>query len=71
MMRQAADETDGVAEQHGIAAAQVPAPRLGIERLEEPILRGDARAGQRVHQRALAGVGVTDERDVEMLVPRA
>ena len=39
------------------------APRGRVERFEEPVPRGHLGLGQRVHQRALAGVGVADQGD--------
>ena len=41
----------------------------GVERGEELVLDQHARAGQGVHQRALAGVGVADERDRRHVAP--
>ena len=62
-VRQVADEADRVREQHEPAAPEPPAPGPGVERGEELVLDEDARVGQGVHQRALAGVGVADQRD--------
>ena len=62
LRRQAADEADGVG--HEVAAALVlETARRGIERLEEPVADGDARVGERVEERRLAGVRVAGERD--------
>src|SRR5262245_19888276 len=40
-VRQVADETDGVAEQHGTPAGQLPTARTGIERGEEFVFGED------------------------------
>ena len=45
------------------AAAEPPAAGPGVERREQLVLDQHAGLGQRVHQRALAGVGVADQRD--------
>ena len=45
------------------AAAEPPAAGAGVERREQLVLDQHAGLGQRVHQRALAGVGVADQRD--------
>ena len=58
-----ADEADGVGEQDVAAAAELPAPGPGVEGGEELVLDEHAGVGQGVHQGALAGVGVADERD--------
>jgi len=62
-VRQVADEADGVGEQGLAAPAEPPAAGPGVEGGEELVLDQDAGLGQRVHQRALAGVGVADQRD--------
>ena len=68
-VRQVADEPDGVGQQDVAAAAELPAAGAGVERGEELVLDQDARVGQGVHQRALAGVGVADERDGRHVAP--
>ena len=60
---QVVDEADGVGEEHLPAAGNGAAPRGGIEGGEELVLGHHRRSGQRVEQRALAGVGVADEGD--------
>ena len=62
LMRQPADEADGVG--HEVAAALVlEAARRRVERLEEAVLDRDLGAGERVQQRRLADVRVAGERD--------
>ena len=67
IVRQIAHETDGIAQQNFRAALQLPRAGLGIERGEEFVVRIRARGGQRVEQRAFAGVGVSDDAGGEML----
>ena len=62
MVRQIADETDCIAEQHPSPLFQMPLPGARVESGEEFILDIDAGSGQSVHQRTLAGVGVADQR---------
>ena len=62
LMRQPADEADGVGDE--VAAAVVlERARRRVERLEEAVLDGDVGVGQRVEQRRLADVRVARERD--------
>src|SRR5690349_12319943 len=68
MVRQIADEADGVRQQDSAPVRQAPLPGARVERREELVLDIDRRAGELVHQRALAGVGVTDERDRVLLI---
>ena len=57
LVRQAADEADGVGDE--VAPALVlEAARRRVERLEQPVADGDARVGERVEERRLAGVRV-------------
>jgi succinyl-diaminopimelate desuccinylase len=61
LVRQAPDEADGVGDE--VAPALVlEAARGGIEGLEQPVSYRDARVGERVEERRLAGVGVARER---------
>ena len=76
LMRQAADEADRVGDE--VAPSVVLETARGrVERLEEAILDGDVRVGQRVEQRRLARVRVAGERDrrdrraLALLAPRA
>ncbi len=46
-----------------LAPAQAQRARGRVERVEQAVAHADLRAGQRVEQRRLAGVGVADERD--------
>ena len=63
VVRQVANEAHRVAQQHGAPAGQVPPSGAGIQGMEEPVPSFHPGAGQRVHQRAFAGVGVADQRD--------
>ena len=63
MVRQVADEADRVAEQDAAPLLDVPLAGARVERREELVLDVDAGPGQGVHERALAGVGVADQRD--------
>ena len=54
---------DRVAQQHGPPAGQLPAAGPRVERGEQGVLDENVGAGQGVQQRALAGVGVADQRD--------
>ena len=46
-------------------------PRGGVERGEEPVLDEHVGAGERVEERALAGVGVAHQRGAEVVAPAA
>src|SRR6185437_4547901 len=46
-----------------LASAQAQRARGRVERVEEAVAHTDLRAGERVEQRRLAGVGVADQRD--------
>ena len=59
--RQASDEPDRVG--HEVALPVVPNARVGVERLEEPIVDGCVGAGESVQKRRLADVRVAGERD--------
>ena len=69
LVRQLADEADGVGEQHRLAAGQVEAAGRGVERGEQAVLDQHAGVGQAVEQRRLAGVGVPDDHDLGELAP--
>ena len=69
MVRQIADETDRVAQQHRPPAGQLPAPRARVERGEQLVFGQHVGAGERVEQRALAGVRVADQRHRHAVVP--
>ena len=71
MMRQIADEADRIAEQNAAPILEVPLPRARVQRREQLVLDVDAGAGQGVHQRAFAGVGVADQRDRMFLAAAA
>ena len=62
LVRQAADEADGVGDE--VAPALVlEAARRRVERLEQAVADGDAGVGERVEERRLARVRVAGERD--------
>ena len=63
LVRQLADETDGVGHHHRGVARQHDAPHRGIERREQLVGDVGVGAGQRAEQRGLAGVGVTHQRE--------
>ena len=67
MVRQIADEADRVAQQHPAPIRQPPLPGARVERGKELVLGQDAGAGQGVHQRAFAGIGVADQGDGMLL----
>src|SRR5690606_42090466 len=64
-----ANEAGGVAEQHRAPARELPAAGAGVERREKLVLGKHVSVGERVHQRALAGVRVADERDGHPIAP--
>ncbi len=61
LVRQLADEPDGVREQDRLAAGQGQTARAGVERREQAVLDQHARVGESVEQRGLAGVGVAHQ----------
>ena len=63
LMRELADEADGVGHQER-AAVQAQRARRRVQRVEQAVADADLGAGQRVEQRRLAGVRVAGERDV-------
>ena len=56
------DEPDRVGEQHGSAAGEIDASRCWVQRREHAVLGKDRGVGQCVEQRALASVGVANQR---------
>src|SRR4051812_38123441 len=62
MMRQFANESDGVREQQLRAALEIDRARRWIECREQTVFDEDVRAAQTFHQRRFAGVRITDER---------
>ena len=62
-VRQVADEADRVGQENAAAAGQLDGAQFGIERGEHARRRENMRAGERIEERALAGVGVADEGD--------
>ena len=66
---QVADEADRVRQKRVSAAAKPPAARAGVERREELVFDQHAGLGQRVHERALAGIGITDQGDRRHVAP--
>ena len=61
--RQLGDEADGVGQQRFLAARQHDPPRERIERGKQLVLGQRASLSQPIEQRALARVGVADQRD--------
>ncbi len=57
-------------EQHRPPVGQLPTPRARVERGEQLVGRQFLSPGQLIEQRALAGVGVADERDRHSVGPR-
>ena len=62
-MRQVADEADGVREQDLAARRKLQLPELGIKGSEHAAGLKHASLGEGVEERALASVGIADERD--------
>ena len=62
-VRQVPDEADRVGQQRRAAAPEPPLAGPGVERGEQLVLDQHPGVGQGVHEGALAGVGVADERD--------
>src|SRR2546426_11756319 len=62
MVRQLADDPDGVREAEAVAAPDVPLAGEGVERGEQAVLDEDVVARQGPQHARLAGVGVADER---------
>ena len=66
VVRQLADETDGVGHPGALALAELDFARQGVERGEQPVLDHDlVLARERPQNARLAGVGVADERDAQ------
>ncbi len=61
LVRELADEPDGVGQQHRLTAGQRQPPRPRVEGGEQAVLDEHARVGEPVEQRRLAGVGVAHE----------
>src|SRR3954454_2473543 len=70
LMRQSADEADGVGEQVA-APVDVERARRRVQGLEEAVVHRRAGSGERVQQRRLPYVGVAGERDRRRLRPPA
>ena len=62
-VRQVADETNRIREQPAAAAAEPPPPGARVQCREQLVLDQHAGLGEGVHERALARVGITDQRD--------
>src|SRR6185312_10584813 len=60
--RQVGDEAHRVGDDHLALAGEAQTPAGGVERHEELVRRLDVAAGHGVQERALAGVGVADDR---------
>ena len=62
-MRQLADKAYGVGQENFLRVGNALFARGRVERIEQAVIRLDARAGQRVEQRRLARVRVADDGD--------
>ena len=74
ILRQIADESHGVGDDHLALFGKSKAPRARVERGEELVFGEHVGIGERVEERALAGVGVAHDRDhrhVESAAPAA
>lgn len=70
MVRQFANEPDGIGQQHRIAIADFDFAREWIERGEQPVFNEDVGiVGHATQDRRLPGIGITDERNTEVRVP--
>ena len=70
VVRQVADETDGVAQQNRAPTGKRPAPRPSVERREQHILRENVRIRRRVQERTLSGVRISDQADAAAFAAR-
>jgi len=68
-MRQVLDETDGITDEHTRHAFGVKRTHGGVQRGEELVGHQHLTAGQRTHQRRLAGIGVADQRHIGEALP--
>ena len=69
--RQVADEAHRVGDDHLALAREAQPARGRVERREHPVGDQHGALGERAQQRALAGVGVADDREDRQLAPRA
>src|SRR5690606_675271 len=67
---QLANEADGIRDQDARALLQLDRAGRGVERREQAVLDQDVRARKGAQNGGLAGVGVADERDAELLRTR-
>ncbi|MNJ67077.1 hypothetical protein D3C77_632180 [compost metagenome] len=63
LVRQVTNETHRIRQDHRSDIRQLQAPQRRIQRGEQLVGRVDVGFRERVEQRGLAGVGVTDQRD--------
>ena len=70
IVRQLLDEPDRVRDQHARLGLRLQRAHRGVERREELVRDQHLAAGERAHQRRLAGVGVADQRDPELIAAR-
>ena len=70
IVRELLDEAHGVRDEHARLRLRLQRAHGRVERREELVLDEHLAAGERAHQRRLAGVRVADERDAELVVPR-
>ena len=66
-MRQLLDEADRVRDQHARLRLGLQRAHRGVERREELVGDQHLAAGERAHQRRLAGVGVADQRHAQLV----
>src|SRR6267378_4098187 len=69
MMRELADEPDGVGQTEPVVLAYVHFARQRVERREQPVLDKHVLARERLEQARLAGVGVADQRGARQIAP--
>ena len=67
IVRQLLDEADGVGDQHPRLCLRLQRAHRGVQGCEQLVLDQHLAAGERAHQRRLAGVGVADQRDPQLI----
>ena len=70
VVRQLLDEADRVRDQDARPGLRLQRAHGGVERREELVRDQHLAAGERAHQRRLAGVGVADQRHPQLVAPR-
>src|SRR5437867_3331489 len=69
MVRELADEPDGIGQQHDRSVTAHHLASRRVERCEQPVLDQDPRTCERVEERALAGVRVSDQGGSKLSAP--